>query len=69
MVNLTDAALYTVKRKGCNGWLGVLVCQAMPRQALQNWIWRPLEDWMASGHLQMVLSESVRHALPKAANT
>jgi diguanylate cyclase (GGDEF)-like protein len=63
MVNLADAALYTVKRKGRNGWIGVLGCQAIPLEELQNWIRRPLEEWMASGQIQTALSESVRRAL------
>jgi diguanylate cyclase (GGDEF)-like protein len=69
LVNLADAALYTVKRRGRNGWIGVLGCQAMTQEEMQDWIRRPLEEWIASGLVQTVTSESVRQALTVGANT
>jgi diguanylate cyclase (GGDEF)-like protein len=63
MVYLADAAMYTVKHHGRNGWVGLLGCEPMPQDTLQDWIRRPLQEWMATGLAQTALSRSVRQTL------
>lgn len=63
MVQLADLAMYVVKHSGRNGWLGVRGCQPLPLAEMQHRIRRPLAEWMATGQVDTVLSESVRQAL------
>ncbi len=63
MVQLADGAMYIVKTSGRNGWLGVRGCQTMPLAEILGWVHRPLKEWMASGLVDTVLSESVRQHL------
>ena len=56
MVQLADGAMYIVKHNGRNGWLGVRGCQALPLAEIQDWIRRPLQEWIASGLVDTVQS-------------
>jgi diguanylate cyclase (GGDEF)-like protein len=63
MVRIADAALYSVKHAGRDGWMGVLGCAPASETALQDWIARPLTDWIASGSLDHAASDRVRATL------
>lgn len=63
MVKIADAAMYTVKHFGRNGWVGVMECQAASPSEIQEWIKRPLQEWIASGLLQHHASDRVQAAL------
>ncbi len=56
VVDLADAALYTVKRSGRNGWLGLVSAQADTAPALRALVARPLAEAAASGALTLVRS-------------
>jgi len=60
MVKIADAALYTVKHLGRDGWLGVIECQPAPLDDIQNWIKRPLQEWIASGQVATSASERMQ---------
>jgi hypothetical protein len=55
--------MYTVKHFGRNGWVGVMECQPVSPSAIQDWLKRPLHEWIASGLLQHHASDSVQAAL------
>ncbi|MDO9074227.1 MAG: two-component regulator propeller domain-containing protein [Rubrivivax sp.] len=65
-VDLADAALYTVKRSGRNGWLGLVSAQAESAAALRAAAARPLAEWRASGALQVVHSVGLDLDAPPA---
>ncbi len=53
-VDLADAALYTVKHDGRDGWFGLVSAQAGDVQALARAAAGPLADWRHAGGLQVV---------------
>jgi diguanylate cyclase (GGDEF)-like protein len=52
-LKVADAALYAVKRGGRNSWLGAVRASAASAEALRSQAQQPLQDWMASGGLQL----------------
>ncbi len=59
-VDTADAALYAVKRAGRNGWLGLVRAHADTSDELIARARQPLDQWLASGQLEMAVSP--RHA-------
>ncbi|MBA4175593.1 MAG: hypothetical protein C0505_03390 [Leptothrix sp. (in: Bacteria)] len=68
VIDLADAAPYTVKRSGRNGWLGLVSAQAASAEALRAAAAGPLREWRASGALQMVQSPGLADG-PRAPDT
>ncbi|MDP2004567.1 MAG: diguanylate cyclase [Rubrivivax sp.] len=64
VIDLADAALYTVKRSGRNGWLGVLSAQAASAAALRAVAAAPLAEGRASGALQTLQSAGLATGMP-----
>ena len=63
-VNIADAALYTVKGAGRNGWLGALSAGDESAEALIARSRRSLTEWTRSGELEVVWSPRL-DALPE----
>ncbi|MFT7721291.1 MAG: diguanylate cyclase [Roseateles sp.] len=53
-VDLADAALYEAKRRGRDAWVGLLAARAADEAGLREDTRLALDDWAASGRLQMV---------------
>lgn len=66
MVKIADSAMYTVKHFGRNGWVGVMDSASTEPQVLQDWVRRPLSDWIASGLVLHLASESVQREQARA---
>ncbi len=56
VVSIADAALYTVKSAGRDGWLGVLGASSESAAALLTWSRKPLAEWVRCGDLNVVRS-------------
>ncbi|KPF43619.1 hypothetical protein IP87_11545 [beta proteobacterium AAP121] len=59
VVDIADAALFAVKRSGRDGWFGVVSAEAASVAALKAAAAGTLQDWRASGQLQVVMSEGL----------
>ncbi len=59
VVDIADAALFAVKRSGRDGWFGVVAAEAESALALKTAAAGTLEDWRASGRLQVMMSEGL----------
>lgn len=54
MITIADAALYTIKNSGRNGWLGALSADGVSDKSIRAWLHQPLVNWVRSGELQVV---------------
>jgi diguanylate cyclase (GGDEF)-like protein len=66
VVDIADAALYTVKRSGRDGWLGLVSVHAESAEALRAAAAMPLAEWRATGALQMVQSAGLAESATTA---